>query len=338
MATNPYAAGYQIYGGGSNAATSGTVDPLGYITRELEKRRTAYQGGTDGQSDTRSGLAATALAKSPTAPAGSVPQAMDSAAASQQFYSMIGAGPTGQLQYPQLDLPFDLDLANERAGELNSFNQSSQESIQGIQNAAQNRLLQTRQLDDQRPDILRQLLNNFAGRGMALSSGYGTEVVDTENEINNMRAGIESEYNGALQNITNQGLSSKNSFLQRLMGLGSTQADRTAQRAADLQLQQAAQIRAQIEQQQAQQQAAAEQQQQQQQSYSAPQQQAAAPAAPSPTRPGGVDFAPTGNTTNQMSKSVFLLSHPKFAATRGAERDRFLANHPDIARAWARYN
>lgn len=36
---NPYAAGKNVYRGGSNVATMGQVDPTGYVTRELNNRR-----------------------------------------------------------------------------------------------------------------------------------------------------------------------------------------------------------------------------------------------------------------------------------------------------------
>lgn len=36
---NPYAAGKNVYRGGSNVATMGPVDPSGYVNRELNNRR-----------------------------------------------------------------------------------------------------------------------------------------------------------------------------------------------------------------------------------------------------------------------------------------------------------
>lgn len=49
---NPYLAGNPVYRGGSNAPTMGTVDPTGYIDRELNN-----------PSQTRSGIAEAALAR-----------------------------------------------------------------------------------------------------------------------------------------------------------------------------------------------------------------------------------------------------------------------------------
>ena len=58
----PLAAGKKVYAQGSFAPTRGTVDPQGYIQRELAKQQSVSSiGRYDGQSDTRSGLAQAAL-------------------------------------------------------------------------------------------------------------------------------------------------------------------------------------------------------------------------------------------------------------------------------------
>lgn len=51
-----YARGDTIYGNGSHAPTSGTVDPTGYVTREMNK-----QTAPGGPSQKRSGLASAAM-------------------------------------------------------------------------------------------------------------------------------------------------------------------------------------------------------------------------------------------------------------------------------------
>ncbi|HET7713139.1 MAG TPA: hypothetical protein VFK94_01280, partial [Patescibacteria group bacterium] len=157
MVYNPYGAGATVYGSGSSAATTGTVDPLGYITRELEKRRQQYQGGTDGQSDTRSGLAQTALAN---LDANNQQPAMTQDQAAAKFYSLVGAAPDGSLQYPQLNLPFDADLADQRASALGQYQQGNIENQQALMRAAQERMLGQRQLDQSLPGMFRGLLNN----------------------------------------------------------------------------------------------------------------------------------------------------------------------------------
>ncbi|HET7713467.1 MAG TPA: hypothetical protein VFK94_03765 [Patescibacteria group bacterium] len=233
MVYNPYGAGSTVYGSGSSAATTGTVDPLGYITRELEKRRMQYQGGADGQSDTRSGLAQTALQNLDVNNANPAMTPQDAAA---RFYSLIGAAPDGSLQYPQLNLPFDSDLSDERATALAQYQQGNLENQQGLMKAAQERMLGQRQLDQSLPGMFRGLLNNFAGRGMARSSGYGQGVVGINNEAMNEDAGLLSRYQDAESGIKNDGLNDQLSFLSILQRLATQQTDRNAQKAADLAL------------------------------------------------------------------------------------------------------
>lgn len=42
---NPYAAGSNVYRGGSNVATMGKVNPMGYVNRELNNRRSQLAQG-----------------------------------------------------------------------------------------------------------------------------------------------------------------------------------------------------------------------------------------------------------------------------------------------------
>lgn len=42
---NPYATGNNVYRGGSNVATMGKVDPMGYVNRELNNRRSQLAQG-----------------------------------------------------------------------------------------------------------------------------------------------------------------------------------------------------------------------------------------------------------------------------------------------------
>lgn len=43
--SNPYTAGKNVYRGGSNVATMGKVDPMGYVSRELNNRRSQLAQG-----------------------------------------------------------------------------------------------------------------------------------------------------------------------------------------------------------------------------------------------------------------------------------------------------
>ena len=70
MTFNKLAAGRKVYGQGSYAPTRGQVSAAGaqgYLQREINKPKKLYPGvstfGNDGQSDTRSGIVAQALAR-----------------------------------------------------------------------------------------------------------------------------------------------------------------------------------------------------------------------------------------------------------------------------------
>lgn len=100
-----YSVGKRVYNGGTDAPTRGTVDPLGYITRELT-------------SQSRSGLAQAALAKlrgntqMPQQPGVQVPDTMQSQ--SQQFpgtQRILTTDPTGHHMFidppPPMAMPSD---------------------------------------------------------------------------------------------------------------------------------------------------------------------------------------------------------------------------------------
>jgi len=310
MSTQPF---NTVYGDGSSSATTGTVDPLGYITRELERRRKMYQGGADGQSDTRSGLAAGPLQNSPVGlPNG---QQIDAGAQLPQQVAQVASSPTGALQFPGLDLPVDLDLTQQRTGYLGQYNQEVANNTTQLQQAAQQKLLQQNQLDQNIPLMFRNLINGFSGRGMAYSSGYGRGVVNTNRDILGAQNDIDTGYNNAAVGVNQANSSAQQAFLQRLGDIGIEQANRAAAKAGNLNLDP---------------------------NYVDPAGQAAPAAtpllgysgaapAPKPAAKPAAAKAPT--------RADFLKDHPVLKSKLGnpAELRLFLKNHPDIAKAWARY-
>src|SRR5690349_5234025 len=131
MAFNKFAAGRKVYGQGATSPTRGTVDPSGYIKRELA-RQSNQQGvsriGNDGKSDTRSGIAHNAIknnlgnnvgrspqstVRNPNGPKRDMPKFMPRstpAAVSSPGASPVGAAPQSTVQVApngQLQLPYD---------------------------------------------------------------------------------------------------------------------------------------------------------------------------------------------------------------------------------------
>lgn len=96
--------------------------------------------------------------------------------------------PTGQLAAPggvQFNnggaLPFDPQGADQQLQLERQRQQRMLELQQQAQQDEQEYVLGARSLDDQRKASRREVLNNFAGRGMAFSSGYGNAMTDNEN-------------------------------------------------------------------------------------------------------------------------------------------------------------
>jgi hypothetical protein len=142
---------------------------------------------------------------------------------------------------------------------------------------------------------------------MARSSGYSTSTSDIAREILGQRNTIESDWQSNLQNVANQGINNRLSLLQRLNELASGQSERAAARAPELAL-------------------ASE--------------QAALAARPnagqnrlSINKPAATSGGGTATTRAQ-----FLKNNPAFAKMTTAERQRWLKNHPDAAKVWARVN
>lgn len=180
-----YLTGNRVYNGGTNNPTSGTLNPSGYISRELRKK----------QSSRRSGLAATALRmqqKTPTTKSTPVVPPTPK-------NPTVTATPTGRLvltEHPDTAhnvLPFDPQTAAQQVllqknqqDYLNSLTQQRQQLAGDV-------TTQERDLEAALPDSLRNVLNNYAGRGMAYSSGYGYQYGQTEADYARQRADLERQ-------------------------------------------------------------------------------------------------------------------------------------------------
>jgi len=272
-----------------------------------------YQGGTDGQSDTRSGLAAGALQNSPV---GATQGQLD--AGSQQIQQVqpvaqVATSPNGTLQFPGLELPVDLDLTQQRGNYLQGYNQEVSNNNTTLQQAAQQRLQQQNQLDQNIPMMFRNLINGFSGRGMAYSSGYGRGVVNTNRDILGAQNDIDVGFNNAATGVNQANTSAQQTFLQHLGDIGIEQAQRAASKAGNLGLDP---------------------------NYVDPAGQAA-PAASTPLGYSGAAPAPKPPAPKPKTptRAEYLKDHPVLQSKlkNPAELRLFLKNHPDIAAAWARY-
>lgn len=99
----------------------------------------------------------------------------------QQFGALDKANPTMDGVLNQLT-PFDPQAASDRLGAQSQLNQQLLASKTGRDELATDYAQGQQQLNQQQPDRYRAILNNFAGRGLANSSGYasayGNEAAD----------------------------------------------------------------------------------------------------------------------------------------------------------------
>jgi hypothetical protein len=191
-----YLTGARVYNGGMNNPHSGTLDPSGYINREMKKR----------QSSRRSGLAETALRLQQhrmqnvdARPTATTPVHRISTATHTIQPSATGqyqAIPQTQLVDPNASnnvLPFDAQsaaqqilLQKQNDDFLNNLTQQRQQLASDITTKERN-------VDIEAPGHFRNVLNNFASRGMANSSGYGYQYGVTANDIANQKADLERQ-------------------------------------------------------------------------------------------------------------------------------------------------
>lgn len=195
--SNPYAAGSKVYNGGSNAATQGAVDPMGYIDRSLNN--------TPNPGNYTPGVAAGALSTlrnqnaissdtgAPAAPAPAAPAPTQSST-------------TGTISWK---MPVDYDLQVQGI-EANSNYQDLLTQIAAQKNAAtQDRVVGLRDAGINEEKQTRRDTNVAAYRGMARSSGYVNQVDETAQNFNNLRTDIESRFMAALNGADAQALQGK---------------------------------------------------------------------------------------------------------------------------------
>lgn len=126
--------------------------------------------------------------------------------------------------------PYDPQAA---AGQL-AANRSLADVLANItaqkQNLAEDYATQSRQLDIQQPEDQRALLSNFAGRGMAYSSGYGTSTGKLADVYARSRAALSTNLNRGTAQASMAETSARSNFLDAIaMILANTTGNLTGQ-------------------------------------------------------------------------------------------------------------
>lgn len=93
---------------------------------------------------------------------------------------------------PPTALPFDLGAAQRRRSLLQGRQSYLSNYRRGVTDLNRDVTNQVRAINQEAPNIYRGVLNNFAGRGMAYSSGYGHTFGIAANQIANERANLQS--------------------------------------------------------------------------------------------------------------------------------------------------
>lgn len=226
--------GRTVYRNSSYAPTRGTNNPAGYIQRGLNQQQAPsmpqivhggnvgpYGGvssvGSDGQSDTRSGLAARALNSQLQH------QGVGTSVAGQ---TAIGA-PTPQLNIPSapiadispigtIKLPYNFESNQNILAQKKAANEALLKLQQQRQEDAVNYARAIFENKNQFGTLLAQTLNDNAGRGTAFSSGYGKSVGDNYTKFNDLINQLQSNESRSLNNYqtgANQVQSDLNDFL-----------------------------------------------------------------------------------------------------------------------------
>lgn len=226
ISESSYAVGNRIYRGASSAPTRGTVDPMGYIERSLM--------------DSRSGLAEAALRRlqpgaQQSSPSGATPQSAGygtpAPAPAQYGGAFLAPRPitapavsmTGKIS--TAGIPYEAGAADSMERLFDERNNAMMQLLQKEQQTNRDYVVQARDVDRARPDMLRNLLNSFAGRGMARSSGYGMGVGQVENQVANLLAELMQKRTGALNQVAEGRRDTERGY-----NLGLTEAQKAAVR------------------------------------------------------------------------------------------------------------
>lgn len=292
-----YLTGNKVYRGGSSAPTMGTVDPMGYIDREINKRSNMLSD----PSQTRSGLAQAALQRlgtlTPSNPDTYGPQPtgtgseLSGAALGSGFNNApiihgtptaqtltpglqshipappppkptvsstgkisaanpaapvpttgaggiattpVGSSYTAGMQVPNTALPFDYQGSMDQINATDTLGQLMNQILAERQVAQRNYASGMHQLDMQQPIDERGLINQFAGRGLAHSSGYGVGYGNLENQYAGSRTSLADTLSQLLTQYGLQQAQGQGTYDQQMAVIKSAIAQRLAGQAGTL--------------------------------------------------------------------------------------------------------
>lgn len=245
---------HRVYRGTSTAPHIGRLDPTGYITRGVR------------QSRKRSGIAATALKmmqnKTPVIrprvvvkpkpiirPKAVVhpPTSVAVPHPTNGTTSTLNTSSTGRITLAPPTTPANTD-PNSSANVLpyddgtalarDALSKSRDDALSNLTNLRnslnENITSQNRNLDESQPGLALGLLNKYAGRGLAYSSGYGYGVGEQNRQIADQHAALSKQLQEGLANYGQQQQQAQDAYQQGLAQLNFQAAQNLAGKAGQL--------------------------------------------------------------------------------------------------------
>lgn len=224
-----YAVGNRVYRGGSSAPTRGTVDPMGYVERELSNKRSKLAAAALRRTESAK---KTMTTRTPTPVAKPKPIAVPPKP-KPPVVSKTGALKPKPVAAPK-PLPFDPQGSDETIDANSSYMNILSTLLGKEQGINRDYTTATRDAQIAEPERLTGLLNNFGSRGMARSSGYGTAYSGEQNAYARKLSDLATAHTQGLNDIATQRNSARQTLTQTLAAIQRASGRRLSTKAGDL--------------------------------------------------------------------------------------------------------
>lgn len=131
-------------------------------------------------------------------------------------------------------LPFDADAADAQAQLQAQKNRFESDAVSEQERINREHVNLSRQVQEQKPVAQRNLLENYAGRGLAYSSGYAYDQTDQESQFAKMLAELDQGKTAGMADLLRQRGLFNDEWSQRLQAIQAAAARRLAEQAGDL--------------------------------------------------------------------------------------------------------
>jgi hypothetical protein len=267
---NPYSTGRTVYRGTSYAPTRGTVNPSGYVDRELrsklaqaalrrrglkkppvQKLQQPQQMIIDSPMLTPTGQILPQNPNDPTRGRGTIPTPGGfpnrnlPGGLTKEIPGVDPNDPTrgrGTIPTPSIppldwaNLPFDPEIANQRNKLERQKVDFESELAAKLATLEQERGTSLRTTEMEQPQKLKRALEEFAARGMAQSGGYGVRVGEENDAFSRLKSAIEAGYTGGKNTLETAKNQFSRNYTENLNDLFMQAARNAATKAGELDL------------------------------------------------------------------------------------------------------